>query len=58
MAAVKGAKAVGTAAMAFGKGLTTAGAKGASASKITTSGGKLATGATKVGKAQKAWTDG
>ena len=54
MAAVKGAKAVGTAAKAFGKGLTTAGAKGASASKITTSGGKLATGATKVGKAQKA----
>ena len=54
MAAVKGAKALKGASLAFKKGLTTAGAKGASASKITTSGGKLATGATKVSKAQKA----
>jgi len=54
MAAVKGAKALSTAGKAFGKGLTTAGAKGASASKITTTGGKLASGTTKVGKAQKA----
>ena len=54
MAAIKGAKALGAAGKAFGKGLTTAGAKGASASKITTSGGKLASGTAKVGKAQKA----
>ena len=54
MAAVKGAKALGAAGKAFGKGLTTAGAKGASASKITTSGGKLASGTAKVGKAQRA----
>ena len=54
MAAVKGAKAIKTAGLAFKKGLTTAGAKGASASKITTSGGKLASGATKVSKAEKA----
>ena len=54
--ALKGTKAVTTAvkgAAAFKKGLTTAKAVGA-AGKITTSGGKLAAGAKKVGLAQKA----
>ena len=54
IAAVKGAKAIGGAAKAFGKGVMTPGLKGASASKITTTGGKLASGTAKVGKAQKA----